>query len=72
MSILCTDLTVVKFDEGIAGIEEHFGTEFALPATAEKGYIDVEITLDTSGGHSSTPPDHTASKTSLSDFTPPF
>ncbi|KAG0647941.1 Carboxypeptidase [Hyphodiscus hymeniophilus] len=47
------------FDEGIAGIEEHFGTEFALPATAEKGYLDVQITIDTTGGHSSTPPDHT-------------
>lgn len=51
-----------QFDEGIAGVEEHFGSEFALPATAEKGYIDVSVTIDTSGGHSSTPPDHTASK----------
>jgi acetylornithine deacetylase/succinyl-diaminopimelate desuccinylase-like protein len=51
-----------KFDEGIAGIEKHFGTEFALLATAEKGYIDVSVTVETAGGHSSTPPDHTASK----------
>jgi Gly-Xaa carboxypeptidase len=51
-----------KFDEGIAGIEEHFGTQFALPATAEKGYIDVSVTVDNAGGHSSTPPDHTASE----------
>ena len=51
-----------QFDEGIAGVEERFGTEFALPATAEKGYMDVRITLDTAGGHSSTPPDHTASE----------
>ncbi|KAK0120222.1 hypothetical protein ONS95_011628 [Cadophora gregata] len=48
------------FDEGIPGIEEHFGTEFALPTTAEKGYLDVVVTVDTAGGHSSTPPDHTA------------
>ncbi|KAH7410653.1 Gly-Xaa carboxypeptidase [Cadophora sp. MPI-SDFR-AT-0126] len=48
------------FDEGIPGIEQHFGTEFALPATAEKGYLDVSVTIDTAGGHSSTPPDHTA------------
>ncbi|PVH78384.1 Gly-Xaa carboxypeptidase [Cadophora sp. DSE1049] len=48
------------FDEGIPGIEEHFATEFALPATAEKGYLDVAVTIDTAGGHSSTPPDHTA------------
>ncbi|KAG4439432.1 hypothetical protein IFR05_005079 [Cadophora sp. M221] len=47
-------------DEGIPGIEKHFGTEFALPATAEKGYLDVVLTINTAGGHSSTPPDHTA------------
>jgi Gly-Xaa carboxypeptidase len=55
-------LIIKQFDEGIAGVEKHFGTEFALPATAEKGYIDVSIIIDTAGGHSSTPPDHTASK----------
>lgn len=48
------------FDEGIAGIEEHFGTLFAMPATAEKGYLDVTVTINMPGGHSSTPPDHTA------------
>ena len=55
-------IVTFKFDEGIAGIEEHFGSEFAMPATAEKGYIDVSVTVDTAGGHSSTPPDHTASE----------
>ncbi|KIV81012.1 hypothetical protein PV11_08466 [Exophiala sideris] len=48
------------FDEGIAGIESRFGTDFALPATAEKGYVDVDVKLSVPGGHSSTPPDHTA------------
>ncbi|EXJ95212.1 hypothetical protein A1O1_00332 [Capronia coronata CBS 617.96] len=48
------------FDEGIAGIEHRFGTDFALPATAEKGYVDVTVTVRLPGGHSSTPPDHTA------------
>ncbi|KAK6382227.1 Gly-Xaa carboxypeptidase [Exophiala oligosperma] len=48
------------FDEGIAGIEKRFGTDFALPATAEKGYVDVTIKVSVPGGHSSTPPDHTA------------
>ncbi|ETI27772.1 hypothetical protein G647_00221 [Cladophialophora carrionii CBS 160.54] len=48
------------FDEGIAGIEKRFGTDFALPATAEKGYVDVTVTVNVPGGHSSTPPDHTA------------
>ncbi|EXJ89211.1 hypothetical protein A1O3_02277 [Capronia epimyces CBS 606.96] len=50
----------VIFDEGIAGIEQRYGTEFALPATAEKGYVDVAVTVTVPGGHSSTPPDHTA------------
>ncbi|KAJ9607100.1 Gly-Xaa carboxypeptidase [Cladophialophora chaetospira] len=49
------------FDEGIASIERRFGTDFALPATAEKGYIDVTVAVSVPGGHSSTPPDHTAS-----------
>ncbi|KAK5198562.1 Gly-Xaa carboxypeptidase [Exophiala xenobiotica] len=48
------------FDEGIAGIENRFGTDFALPATAEKGYVDVTVQIGVPGGHSSTPPDHTA------------
>lgn len=52
----------VQFDEGIAGIENRFGTDFALPTTAEKGYVDVAVKLSVPGGHSSTPPDHTASE----------
>lgn len=54
-----------QFDEGVAGIERRFGTDFALPATAEKGYVDVTVTVNVPGGHSSTPPDHTASKCPL-------
>jgi hypothetical protein len=50
-----------QLDEGGIGVEEHWGTNFALPATAEKGFVNVLITLDMAGGHSSTPPDHTAS-----------
>lgn len=60
-SIIMDVLTKLQFDEGIAGIENRFGTDFALPATAEKGYIDVTVTVSVPGGHSSTPPDHTAS-----------
>ncbi|SSD60957.1 related to Carboxypeptidase S [Saccharomycodes ludwigii] len=30
------------------------------PVTAEKGYLDAIITLNTKGGHSSIPPDHTS------------
>lgn len=36
------------------------GTVFATPSISEKGYLDVEITLSTLGGHSSVPPSHTS------------
>ncbi|KAG1905205.1 uncharacterized protein F5891DRAFT_677915 [Suillus fuscotomentosus] len=36
------------------------GIVFAAPSTSEKGYLDVEITLSTLGGHSSVPPSHTS------------
>ena len=40
------------------------GEESALPATAEKGYVDVKMQLEAPGGHSSIPPRHTASSLS--------
>ncbi|KXX80036.1 Carboxypeptidase S [Madurella mycetomatis] len=46
-------------DEG-SGFEETWGTVFAKPGTAEKGYTDVHITVRTPGGHSSIPSDHTS------------
>ncbi|PKS13045.1 hypothetical protein jhhlp_000386 [Lomentospora prolificans] len=45
-------------DEG-AGIVSQWGRDFALPGVAEKGYMDVEVTVRMPGGHSSVPPDHT-------------
>lgn len=44
-------------DEG-AGTYSKWGTTFALPGVAEKGYIDVEIIVRMPGGHSSVPPAH--------------
>lgn len=44
-------------DEG-TGLSYEFGALFALPATAEKGYVDIKTIVETPGGHSSTPPDH--------------
>jgi Gly-Xaa carboxypeptidase len=58
---LCTNLRY-QFDEGMAGIESRFGADFALPATSEKGYLDVTMKIDTPGGHSQEPPKHTASQ----------
>lgn len=41
------------------GFGEKFGTIFAIPAIAEKGYLDIKIEVTTPGGHSSLPPEHT-------------
>ncbi|KAF8850186.1 carboxypeptidase S [Acephala macrosclerotiorum] len=46
-------------DEGGLGIKELDGATFALPGLGEKGYFDARITVETAGGHSSVPPDHT-------------
>lgn len=45
-------------DEG-AGVSDMWGTTFAMPGVAEKGYMDVEVVVRTPGGHSSIPPPHT-------------
>ncbi|KAI2603713.1 carboxypeptidase s [Hypoxylon sp. NC1633] len=47
----------VIVDEG-AGTASIWGSTFALPGVAEKGYIDVEIIVRMPGGHSSIPPAH--------------
>ncbi|KAH6612929.1 hypothetical protein B0J18DRAFT_70910 [Chaetomium sp. MPI-SDFR-AT-0129] len=52
------DGIAVIVDEGSA-FEEAWGTLFAKPGTAEKGYTDVHITVRKPGGHSSVPTDHT-------------
>ncbi|KAH7082898.1 hypothetical protein BKA63DRAFT_501813 [Paraphoma chrysanthemicola] len=44
-------------DEGAVNVES-WGTNFALPGVAEKGYVDVEIVVRMPGGHSSIPPKH--------------
>jgi len=46
-------------DEGGLGIKDVGGAKFALPGLGEKGYLDALITVETPGGHSSTPTDHT-------------
>lgn len=46
-------------DEG-SSFEQAWGTLFAKPGTAEKGYTDVHITVRKPGGHSSVPSDHTS------------
>ncbi|KAJ7484247.1 hypothetical protein FB451DRAFT_1231879 [Mycena latifolia] len=46
-------------DEG-AGYSDSFGAIFAAPAVAEKGYANVDVEVQTPGGHSSVPPAHTS------------
>ncbi|KAF2422413.1 carboxypeptidase s [Tothia fuscella] len=51
------DSFAVVVDEG-AGVNTLWGTHFASPGVAEKGYVDVEIIVRAPGGHSSIPPNH--------------
>ncbi|KAL2267881.1 hypothetical protein VTJ83DRAFT_5158 [Remersonia thermophila] len=53
------DGIAVIVDEG-SSFEQTWGTLFAKPGTAEKGYLDVPITVRMPGGHSSVPSDHTS------------
>ena len=43
------------------GFGREYGTVFATPRIAEKGYMNVRVDVATSVGYSSIPPDHTAS-----------
>ncbi|KAF1984757.1 vacuolar carboxypeptidase Cps1 [Aulographum hederae CBS 113979] len=45
-------------DEGGMGLERKGNHVYAMPAIAEKGYMDLIMTLDVAGGHSSRPPPH--------------
>lgn len=47
-------------DEGLNGIKSQEGVFIASPGTAEKGFINFWVHLNTPGGHSSVPPDHTS------------
>lgn len=46
-------------DEGFGVIEVDDGVYLASPINAEKGYVDVIVSVNGHGGHSSVPPDHT-------------
>ncbi|WVQ96848.1 hypothetical protein IAU59_003955 [Kwoniella sp. CBS 9459] len=52
------DSISLLIDEG-SGIQEIWGRNFGLPAVAEKGTVNINVTISTLGGHSSVPPDHT-------------
>jgi len=46
-------------DEG-GGFAQRYGSVFATPGIAEKGYLDVLVEVTSPGGHSSVPPKHTS------------
>lgn len=47
-------------DEGGVSMMEISGTTMAVVGTGEKGYLDVSLSIQKKGGHSSVPQDHTA------------
>jgi len=51
---------VMIMDEGGMGLESYGHFVYALPAVTEKGFLNVILTLEVNGGHSSRPPEHTA------------
>ena len=51
------DSFAVIVDEG-APVTSIWGSHFAQPGVAEKGYVDVDIVVRMPGGHSSIPPQH--------------
>jgi Gly-Xaa carboxypeptidase len=48
------DSVAMLVDEG-SNMEFLWGQLYATPAVAEKGMLDVEIRVETAGGHSSVP-----------------
>jgi Gly-Xaa carboxypeptidase len=48
------DSMAMLIDEG-SGIVDVYGQMMAIPAVGEKGYLDVEVRVETPGGHSSVP-----------------
>ncbi|THH16988.1 hypothetical protein EUX98_g9209 [Antrodiella citrinella] len=53
-----TDSFAMLVDEGGDYMEE-YGSVIATVGTAEKGYFDVRVEVESPGGHSSVPPEHT-------------
>ncbi|KAI5475840.1 Gly-Xaa carboxypeptidase [Pseudohyphozyma bogoriensis] len=47
------------FDEGFTGVDKAYDTTFARFGLAEKGAVNLQLTVLTPGGHSSVPPKHT-------------
>ncbi|KAF2093010.1 putative vacuolar carboxypeptidase Cps1 [Rhizodiscina lignyota] len=57
--ILGKDSLAMVHDEGGMGFQEMGDMVYALPAIAEKGFVDIVLHVKVKGGHSSRPPPHT-------------
>ena len=55
---LGSDSLAVILDEGGMGVSRLGEVAYALPAVAEKGFVDMIMTLEVNGGHASRPPPH--------------
>ncbi|KAF7291986.1 Carboxypeptidase S [Mycena indigotica] len=53
------DSMAMIVDEG-SGFSESHGAIFAAPGIGEKGSVNVQVDIQTPGGHSSVPPEHTS------------
>ncbi|KAI1470879.1 Zn-dependent exopeptidase [Daldinia caldariorum] len=53
------DSFLFVLDEGGMGVQSHGDALYAYPGVGEKGYYDIQLTLEVTGGHSSRPPRHT-------------
>ncbi|KAI0388059.1 carboxypeptidase S [Hypomontagnella monticulosa] len=54
-----SDSFLLVLDEGGMGVQPQGDVIYAYPGVGEKGYYDVQLTLNVNGGHSSRPPKHT-------------
>ncbi|KAI1102338.1 carboxypeptidase S [Jackrogersella minutella] len=54
-----SDSFLLVLDEGGMGIESQGNVLYAYPGVGEKGYYDIQLTLEVNGGHSSRPPKNT-------------
>jgi Gly-Xaa carboxypeptidase len=52
-------------DEGFSGLSNDHGAFVLSMGMAEKGSVDVGIKVENPGGHSSVPPEHTGSESSI-------
>ncbi|KAI0152156.1 carboxypeptidase S [Hypoxylon sp. NC0597] len=54
-----SDSFLLVLDEGGMGIQSQGDILYAYPGVGEKGYYDIQLSLEVNGGHSSRPPKHT-------------